>query len=536
MTIPDPVYFLLVDDLEENLLALQALLRRDGLVLLQARSGLEALEYLLKYDVALALIDVQMPGMDGFELAELIRGTERTRRVPIIFVTAQSPGPQWRFRGYEAGAVDFIPKPIEPDVLRSKADVFFELFRQRQEVARQRDELQLATAENARLLEESRRHSDALREADRMKDEFLATLAHELRNPLAPIRNAVEVMRCRGIEDPTHEWARQVIDRQVRNMVRLVDDLLDVSRITTGKLVLQRGPSDLATLISRAVESSRSLIEAGQHHLTVTLPEAPVPLEVDEVRLTQVLSNLLTNAAKYTDPGGRIHIAGAVENGTVVIRVEDTGVGISAEMLDHVFSLFTQVDRSLNRSQGGLGVGLALVRRLVEMHGGTVTAASPGIGQGSVFTVRIPILEVESIRNESPEPAPSMLQLARTGKKVLIVDDNRDAAISLAVLLQSLGHETCTAHTGPEGFKAARTLLPDVVLLDIGLPGLNGYEVARQIRQEPRLSTVTLIALTGWGTDEDKRRAAEAGFNLHLTKPIDPAIVAEMFESMSARR
>lgn len=528
----DPVYFLLVDDLEENLLALHALLRRDGLVLLHARSGPEALEHLLKYDVALALIDVQMPGMDGFELAELIRGTERTRRVPIIFVTAQSPGPQWRFRGYEAGAVDFIPKPIETDVLRSKADVFFELYRQRQEVARQCDELQLATAENARLLENSRRQSEALRDADRKKDEFLATLAHELRNPLAPIRNAIEVMRTRGLEDPTHEWARQVIDRQVKNMVRLVEDLLDVSRITTGKLVLRRGPTDLATLIGRAVESSRFLIESSRHELIVDLPPTPIPLSVDEVRMTQVFSNLLTNAAKYTDSGGRIEIRGRAVGRDVEVSVMDNGMGISAEMLGQVFSLFTQVDRSLNRSQGGLGVGLALVRRLVEMHGGTVTASSPGLGQGSTFTVRIPGLERETaVAAAAADDA--ALQPASVGLRILLVDDNRDAAISLAMLLRTLGHHTQTAHTGPEGLEAARSFHPDVVLLDIGLPGLNGYEVARELRADPRFADMTIIALTGWGTDEDKRQAAEAGFNSHLTKPVDPALMVQILEAMT---
>ncbi len=527
----DPVHFLLVDDLEENLLALEALLRREGLVLLQARSGTEALEFLLKYEVALALIDVQMPGMDGFELAELIRGTERTRRVPIIFVTAANPDPQRRFRGYEAGAVDFIRKPIEPDVLRSKADVFFELFRQRQEVARQRDELQVATEENERLLKESQRSAQALREADRRKDEFLATLAHELRNPLAPIRNAVEVMRSKGVNDPTLDWAKDVIARQVSNMVRLVDDLLDVSRVTTGKLVLRREATELGRVIQRAIEASHSLIDANQHQLEVSLPAEPVPLEADEVRLIQVFSNLLTNAAKYTKPGGKIRIVGRVVDGQVEVQVQDSGIGIPQEMLDDVFSLFMQVERSLDRAHGGLGVGLALVRQLVELHGGTVAAESSGCDRGSTFTVRLPRaadLEHDSAANDVNRQTPA--QPLPQGRRVLIVDDNVDAAISLSVLVNLLGHDTQTAHTGPDGLTAALSYRPDVIILDIGLPGMSGYELSRKLRSEPSLGETTLIALTGWGTEEDKRQAAEAGFDFHLTKPVDLAAISAILK------
>jgi len=536
----DPVHFLLVDDLDENLLALEALLRRDGLVLLKARSGTEALEYLLKHEVALALVDVQMPGMDGFELAELIRGTERTRRVPIIFVTAGNPDPQRRFRGYEAGAVDFIRKPIEPDVLRSKAEVFFELFRQRQEVARQRDELQIATQENERLLKESERSAQALREADRRKDEFLATLAHELRNPLAPIRNAVEVMRNKGVNDPTLEWAKDVIARQVTNMVRLVDDLLDVSRITTGKLVLRHEPVDLARILQRAVESSRFLIDANRHQLEVILPPEPVTLVADEIRLIQVFANLLTNAAKYTKPGGQIRVVGRVIEGQVEVQVQDTGIGIAPEMLNDVFNLFMQVERSLDRVYGGLGVGLALVRQLVEMHGGTVTAASDGCDRGSTFTVRLPrgvdaTHDDGATNNGQPDSAKPQSQ----GQRVLIVDDNVDAAISLSVLVNLLGHDSKTAHNGPDGLTVAQSYQPDVIILDIGLPGMSGYELSRKLRSEPSLRDTTLIALTGWGTEDDKRQAAEAGFDFHLTKPVDldaiSSIIKQKADNSAAR-
>ena len=380
-----PVHFLLVDDLAENLLALEALLRRDGLVLLKARSGPEALELLLAHEVALALLDVQMPEMDGFELAELMRGTERTRRVPIIFLTAGNPDQQRRFRGYEAGAVDFLNKPIDPHALRSKADVFFELSRERQE-------LKLSTAENARLLAEARRAADALREADRRKDEFLATLAHELRNPLAPIQNGLQILSL----NPSAESAtrtRAMMKRQLGHMVRLVDDLLDISRVTTGKVRLRPERMDVRAAVEAAVEAARPAVEAGKHALVVSLPDDPLWLRGDSMRLAQVIANLLTNAAKYTPSGGRIMVRATNEGGHAVVRVTDTGMGIPADMLPHVFDLFTQIDRHLERAQGGLGIGLALVKRLVEMHGGEVAVESPGPDAGSTFVVRIPLVD-----------------------------------------------------------------------------------------------------------------------------------------------
>lgn len=389
-TAPAAVYFLLVDDREENLTALEALLRRDGLVLLKARSGAEALELLLAYEVALAFLDVQMPEMDGFELAELMRGTERTRRVPIIFLTAGNPDQQRKFRGYEAGAVDFLNKPIDPHALRSKAEVFFELWRERQEVARQRDELKVAEAEKARLLDEARQAAAALREADRRKDEFLATLAHELRNPLAPIQNGLQILNLNPPADAATR-TRAMMKRQLTHMVRLVDDLLDISRVTSGKVRLRPEPTDVRAVVEAAVEATRPTVEAGQHTLTVMLSDEPLRLTADPTRLAQVIGNLLTNAAKYTPPGGRIEVTAARDGAFAVVRVTDTGLGIPADMLPRVFDLFAQVDRHLERAQGGLGIGLSLVQRLVEMHGGAVTADSPGPDAGSTFTVRLPL-------------------------------------------------------------------------------------------------------------------------------------------------
>jgi len=387
------VYFLLVDDREQNLVALESLLRRDGLSLLKARSGREALEFLLKYEVALALIDVQMPGMDGFELAELMRGAERTRHVPIIFLTASSTNDyQRRFRGYEAGAVDFLHKPIEPDILKSKTGVFLDLFRQRQEVARQRDELAVMIVENKRLLEESRQYAYALQEADRRKDEFLATLAHELRNPLAPILSAVQLLGLSDDVDKETSEVLEIIERQVNHMVRLVDDLLEVSRITSGKIQLQLNPIDLNDVIRNAIETSLPLLEGGNHSFSVNLDETPIKIEGDMVRLTQVLSNLLNNAAKYTPEGGLISLTTEQGENWVQVRIKDSGLGIPQEMLNKVFEMFTQVNRHMKRSQGGLGIGLTLVKRLVELHGGRISATSEGEGLGSEFTMKLPLM------------------------------------------------------------------------------------------------------------------------------------------------
>ncbi len=380
----ESVYFLLVDDLEENLLALAALLRREGLVLLKAKSGIEALELLLKHEIALAILDVQMPDMDGFELAELMRGTERTRRVPIIFVTAGSADQNRRFRGYEAGAVDFLNKPIEPHILKSKADVFFELYRQRQEVAR--------------LLVESQQNAEALKEADRRKDEFLAILAHELRNPLAPIRNSLQLIRLSGPQARIVEHACTIMERQLAQLVRLVDDLLDVSRITRGKLELRKERSDLASIIHSAVETSTPVIQEKGHALTVSLPEESIVIDADPTRLAQVFMNLLTNAAKYSEHGGKIWLSAEKQGDQAVkVSVKDTGIGIPADHLPRIFEMFSQVDQSLEKSQGGLGIGLSLVKRLTEMHGGTIEAKSEGPTLGSEFSVRLPLPKGSSL-------------------------------------------------------------------------------------------------------------------------------------------
>jgi len=512
----DQVSFLLVDDLEENLISLEALLRRDGLNLLKARSGDQALEFLLDHDVALALIDVQMPGLNGFELAELMRGNERTRRVPIIFVTAgNTTDSRWRFQGYEAGAVDFIQKPIEPDVLRSKAEVFYELYRQRQQIAAQRDELQ--------------QQAEALKDADRRKDEFLATLAHELRNPLAPLRNGLDILQ-RNPSGGNAAEIRNMMDRQLIHLVRLIDDLLDVSRVSQGKIELRKNTVRVDDIIRTAVESSRPLIDGAGHNLTIEMPNSGLWVDGDQVRLSQAISNLLNNAAKYTPQNGLIDLHVTRDGQEVAIRVTDNGVGIPSDMQSKVFQLFTQIDDHLQRSQGGLGIGLALVRQLVEMHGGSVDAYSSGPGKGSRFTIRIPMTAAP----EQPEVATQQNHEMASFRslKVLVVDDNPIIADTLGMMLEDIGHEFEAVHDGCEALDAARHYRPDVILLDIGLPGMNGYEVCKAFRGEPEFKHTPIIAQTGWGQDRDKELATEAGFNFHLTKPVPLEQLQKVFAGL----
>jgi signal transduction histidine kinase/ActR/RegA family two-component response regulator len=371
-------------------------------------------------------------------------------------------------------------------------------------------------AEQERL-EAVRAQAAALRESDRRKNEFLAVLAHELRNPLAPILNSVEVLRLLGPADPNVVRARDVVERQVKQMVRLVDDLLDMTRIAQGKVELRRTTFELATAVAEAIQTTTPLFEAQGHRLEVHLPTEPLRLEADQARVVQVLVNLLNNAAKYTDRGGQVRLTGGREGGEVVVWVRDNGVGIEPEMLGKVFDLFTQVGRSVHRAQGGLGIGLTLVRQLVELHGGRVMAQSEGAGKGSEFAVYLPALEPPAA---APEPAPAARKAGGPSRHVLIVEDNADARATLQTLLALLGHRVETAGTGAEGVERAVASRPEVVLIDIGLPLLDGYEVARRLRAALG-EGVLLVALTGHALDEDRQRTREAGFNAHLAKPVE---------------
>lgn len=366
-----------------------------------------------------------------------------------------------------------------------------------------------------------RKHAEeVLQETNRAKDEFLATLAHELRNPLAPIRTGLEILKKDRGNGAASQGARDTMERQLAHMIRLIDDLLDISRINSGKIRLEAGRTRLASAIDTAVEISRPAVEARGHQLTLDLPGEGIELMADTTRLAQALGNLLNNAAKYTPVGGQIRLAARQEGGWAVVEISDNGMGIPAEMLESVFSLFTQVGRTLDRSQGGLGIGLYLVRSLIELHGGTVTAASAGTGQGSTFTVRMPCL-LQPAADVPPSSEHAGLEAEGPELKVLIVDDNIDAAETLATVLGLMGHRTLTRYEGEVVLEAASTFRPDIVLLDIGLPGISGYEVALQLRADPRFSRTVLIAVTGWGSDDDRRRSREAGFDEHLTKPVD---------------
>ncbi|HTE39275.1 MAG TPA: ATP-binding protein, partial [Steroidobacteraceae bacterium] len=374
-------------------------------------------------------------------------------------------------------------------------------------------------------ISERRNQEDALREADRRKDEFLATLAHELRNPLAPIRQAAAIAKVPQATDAQKRWSQDVIERQVQQMALLLDDLLDVSRITRGRLELRKQRSDLSSIVEAAVETARPLIDAKRHTLSVDMAEEPIEFDADPLRVAQVISNLLTNAAKYTNPNGTLYLSARHEQSEVVIRVVDNGIGLSAQELPEIFQMFAQVKSAHDRSEGGLGIGLALAKGLVELHGGSIEAHSNGINRGSEFTARFPLHAELNLHVKAFQVPTALYTPAR---RILVADDNRDSASSLAMLLSMDGHEVKLAHDGDEAVAAFEDFQPEVVLLDIGMPKRTGYEVAEHIRRAQNGRTVTLVAITGWGQESDKHRAIEAGFNHHFTKPLDPAQLAAL--------
>jgi PAS domain S-box-containing protein len=636
---------LLVDDQPANLLAMEAALDSLGVDMVRAQSGPQALAALEKQDFAAVLLDVRMPGMDGFEVAREIRSRARSRFTPILFVTAGDDPDEAMLSAYALGAVDFLAKPLRTEILRAKVGVFVELYRSKEElrlrerrdfeqrleakeeryralfesidegfcvVKLQRDasgrvrdyrfeeankafavhtglrdaigksvhdvlpieddlwldvyERVALTGEPTRFVREAkamkrwfdvyasrlggqgsdlvailfsditqrlvaeqdmRRLNDELAQANRRKTEFLATLAHELRNPLAPLSNGLHLMRMATTKPELLEKTRQMMERQIQHMVHLVDDLLDVARISTGKVELRRQRIDLKDVVATAVETSASLVDAGGHKLTVEVVPQPLPMEADPTRIAQVISNLLNNAAKYTPEAGRIALKVWAEGQEAVLSVKDTGVGIAPEALDKVFEMFAQVP-SAGKPQGGLGIGLSLVQSLVALHGGSVSAASVGVGEGSTFTVRLPLAAAQAA-GDSAQPAasdgtPGQLQ-------VLVVDDNTDAAESLGVLLDIEGHAAFIAHSGAEALQIAQSRALDVVFLDIGLPDMTGYDVAKRLRMFPGMQKTLLVALTGWGTQDDRQRTRDAGFDRHLTKPAELTAVEELLRA-----
>ncbi|HEV3261939.1 MAG TPA: response regulator [Gemmataceae bacterium] len=525
---------LLVDDRPANLLALEGILAVLGQNLVEAHSGEEALRLLRDDEFAVVLLDVHMCGLDGFETARRIRAGDRSRHTPIIFLTAYESADFPVVQAYQLGAVDYLLKPLEPEILRAKVAGFVELFHARRlaEAAMHAQREQ----ERAALLvreQEARAQAEA---ASLAKDQFLAMLAHELRNPLAPILNALHIMRVAGSKAPAVEQAKGIIDRQVRHMARLVNDLLDVSRIARGRNLLRTQRLDLTRLVLEAGEDYRSALEKAGQELVLDLPPEALWVEGDATRLSQVVGNLLHNAAKFTDParpGGRATLRLAADRAAcrAVISVADQGLGIDADLLPHVFETFTQADHSLDRKPGGLGLGLALVKGLVELHGGGVEAASGGVGAGATFTLWLPLAEELTPQQEAPAPAGTAAGCMR----ILVIEDNADTAATLRLLLQMNGHEVTVAHSGAAGVETARQFRPRVVLCDLGLPGgMDGFAVARALRHDPRTAGVRLICITGYGQDADRRHAREAGFDLHLTKPVDPADLDQVLARMAA--
>jgi signal transduction histidine kinase/CheY-like chemotaxis protein len=675
---PDKTNILIVDDLPEKVLVYRTILEDLGQNLVVARSGEEALREVLRHEFAVILLDVQMPGLDGFETAAMIRRRKKSAHTPIIFITAFGDEVR-QAEGYAQGAVDYILAPVVPEILRAKVRVFVDLFRMTEQVRRQAEErvalaeerTKRAAAEEANrrlsflaeaagvlgqsldvlvtardvarvavpfladaaalvlseppvgatgvtiaeadgdavrvsdvpgrdhlpeplaeaiertLLRQADRKSSLVfalplrtrgrtvavlalsreasgrevgpvdrataealasraaialdnarlyrevQQADRQKNEFLSMLAHELRNPLAPIRNAVEVMKLRGDIPQDLAWARDVIDRQMRQLSRLVDDLLDVSRITRGKIELRKQPIELAPVVLQAVEASRPFIESKRHELTASVPEEPIRVNGDAARLAQVLTNLLINAAKYTEEGGHVWVTARSDGNEAVLAVKDTGVGIPPDMLSAVFDLFIQVEHSIDRSQGGLGVGLTLVKRLVEMHGGSVKASSEGLGRGSEFVVRLPAV-VEAVPSPAPPRSAEKESQSTQPLRVLVVDDNADTADTLATLLELEGHQVKLAHDGPTALAAAATFRPDAVVLDLGLPGMDGFEVARRLRDRTGGNGPVLVAVSGYGQDEDRNRARLAGFDHHLVKPAEIGTLASLLATPGA--
>ncbi|HEY6984869.1 MAG TPA: response regulator [Rhodanobacteraceae bacterium] len=545
----DAVNILLVDDQPARLLAYRAILGALPENLIEVGSGTEALKLLMETECAVILLDVNMPGMDGFETASVIHQHPRFEKTPIIFVTAVNVSELDRMHGYKLGAVDYVTVPIIPEILRSKVSVLCELHRKRRDLQLANQRLEAANealrAEKARelsILNESLREMNnalavrnlelqsevaervraqaRLVDANRRKDEFLATLAHELRNPLAALGNAINVFRLSGKhEDPM----RDAMQRQLSMLVRLIDDLLDVARINTGRLTINRAPTTLRTILDSAIETAMTLLVADRHRLDTHVPADDIVLFADRDRLSQVFSNLLNNAAKYSPPDTPIELAARWINDHVEISVTDHGIGLTAEQTSEIFELFAQADTSVDRARGGLGIGLTLVRRIVEMHGGVAVAYSEGLGRGSRFTVTLPA-EIATVTSEALTPNASPMATEGAGlvrRRVLVVDDNRDSADTLAMMLQLLGHATCRLYDPHMTAEVVHTFAPDIVFLDIGMPGLSGFDVARVLRKTADGAHLTLVAITGWGQADDRRRTAEAGFDHHLVKPAD---------------
>ncbi len=496
------VNILVVDDLPEKHLVYRIMLEELDQDIFFASSGEEALKLVLKHEFAVILLDVNMPDMDGIETAALIRKRRKSAHTPIIFLTAFTDDMHIT-QGYASGAVDYLITPVVPEVLKAKVRVFIELSQMRQQITMQAEE---------------RAQRKAAEEADRRKDAFLAMLAHELRNPLGPIRNAVQLLNQMDTGMPDLVKLHAIIDRQVTHMTRLVDDLLDSKRLAHGKILLQKEFHDLSQIVYNTAEDYRAIFEGRGIELKVDLPPKIVWVEGDLTRLTQMLGNILHNAHKFTNPGGVVSISLAADEReqTATVKIVDNGIGIDPRILPHIFDVFYQEEQKLDRTRGGLGLGLSLVKNLTELHNGVVNIASGGIGKGTTFTLRLPTTAAAAVHTGKAAPSENASQ-----RRILLIEDNLDAAETTCMLLERKGHNVRLAYTGAEGIALAREFMPHIILCDIGLPGMDGYQVVRTMRLDPDLHATSIVALTGYGRDKDRQQAQEAGFDMHLTKPID---------------
>ncbi len=510
---PHPINILLVDDERRNLDALEAILVDPGYRLLRAEDAEKALRILLDNDVAAIVLDIKMPVVSGFELAQLIKGTKRFREIPIVFLTAHLLDDQDVITGYGAGGVDYLTKPVNPAILRHKVGVFADLFRKTRALAELNEHLEARVQERTVELQRS---EAALRATSEQKDRFLATLAHELRGPLAPLRTGLDILLWEPAPSTTATRALRAMNRQLDHMVRLVDDLLDVSRISRGMLEIRREHVDLGSVIERAIETVDPALKRRDQSVVVDA-ERNVTAFVDATRVAQVIGNLLSNASRHCTTGAQIRIELRSGGESVSVRVVDHGEGIPTSQLERVFDMFTSVQRSAKQTNDGLGIGLSLSRQIAELHGGTLQGASEGEDKGATFTLTFPVGSPES--EVGVRGAPASTSAAGQVLRVVVVEDNDDTADMMVTWLEQLGYEVRLARTGPDGVTAALEMRPDVVVCDVGLPEMDGVEVCRRIVSTLPVPPV-MVALTGWGMDGDRKRTIDAGFHHHLVKPV----------------
>jgi signal transduction histidine kinase len=524
------INILLVDDEQRNLDALEVILDDPRYRVLRADNADGALLLLLEHEIAAIVLDIKMPGVSGFELAKMIKGVKKFREIPIVFLTAYLVEDQDVIAGYGAGAVDYLSKPVNPQILRHKIAVFAELFWKTRALAELNETLEERVRERPAELEKS---EAALRAAGLQKDAFLATLAHELRNPLAPLRTGLDLLLR---APPTAENVTRTLtamNRQLDHMVRLIDDLLDLSRVSRGMLELRKARADLNVVVEAAIETAQPFIDSRKQTCRFEAG-APVFALLDATRIAQVVGNLVHNASKYTAVGGEICVEISAAAGNATIRVIDLGAGIPASQLERVFDMFAKIERSVPNANGGLGIGLALSRQLALLHEGSLVAHSPGEGHGATFTLTLPLVEVAPAMSVAGQADAAGVS-GDEGLSIVLIEDNEDAAELLAIWLAQMGHQVRVGRSGPEGLALVSEVAPQLVLCDLGLPGMSGLEVCKHVRALDLPSQPVMVAVTGWGMAEDRQRTREVGFDHHLVKPVAPDTLLDILRGHSQK-